>query len=110
VGIDTGIVILLTALGVPVIVANVTGRLSGALAGFTLNGGVTFSEAGVRKRDRRHLQRYAIVWIAMTCVSTAMLTAVHGYAALGWVWLAKPIIEACLAGMSFLLSRYWIYR
>jgi putative flippase GtrA len=109
-GIDTGVVVLLTAVGVPLIVANVAGRFAGAVGGFVMNGGATFSDADGRKLGRRYMTRYAFVWLAMTAISTTLLSALHAHVTLGWVWLAKPVLEAGLAVVSFLLSRHWIYR
>lgn len=94
--------------GVTLEIANVCGRIAGALFGFWLNGTITFSAE--RPLGRRHLLRFLIVWVALTFVSTWAVGHVGRTIGLEMAWLAKPVVEATLAVASFFISRYWIYR
>ena len=107
--IDWGVVVGLTHLGVPVAPANVLGRITGALLGFWLNGKLTF--AGDRNTiGAAQFQRFMVMWVTTTLLSTWALTQVDDLFGLRWVWLGKPAIELALGAVGFLLSRYWIYR
>ena len=107
--IDWGVVVGLTHLGVPVAPANVLGRITGALLGFWLNGKLTF--AGDRNTiGAAQFQRFMVMWVTTTLLSTWVLTQVDDLFGLRWVWLGKPAIELALGAVGFLLSRYWIYR
>jgi putative flippase GtrA len=104
---DTGVFIATTALGVPVAAGALLGRISGAVFGFWLNGRYTF---GVPRLDRQHAARFALAWTLLTIVSTLSITAIAARLGLHYAWLAKPMVEAVLAAINFLISRHWIYR
>ena len=104
---DTGVFIATTALGVPVAPGTLLGRVSGAMFGFWLNGRYTF---GVPRLDRLHAARFAMVWTLLTIVSTLSITMIAVRLGLHNAWLAKPLVEAVLAAINFLISRHWIYR
>ena len=107
--VDWGVVVGLTHIGMPVAPANVAGRITGALLGFWLNGRFTF--AGARYTlGGTQLQRFMMMWIGTTLLSTWALTQIDDVLGLRWVWLAKPAIEIALGFVGFVLSRYWIYR
>ncbi|MGO3128201.1 MAG: GtrA family protein [Luteimonas sp.] len=107
--VDWGVVVGLTHIGMPVAPANVAGRITGALLGFWLNGRFTF--AGSRYTlGGTQFQRFMMMWIGTTLLSTWALTQIDDVLGLRWVWLAKPAIEIVLGVVGFLLSRYWIYR
>lgn len=110
VAVDWAAFVALTALGVDPPVANVAGRIVGALLGFWANGWVTFGTPGVARFGRHRLMRFGIVWIVLTVLSTYLVTVVADYLGLQMAWLAKPMVEAGLAGISFFLSRHWVYR
>ena len=106
---DWGVVVSLTHIGLPVAPANVLGRITGALLGFWLNGKLTF--AGDRNTiGAAQFQRFMVMWVTTTLLSTWVLTQVDDLFGLRWVWLGKPAIELALGAVGFLLSRYWIYR
>lgn len=105
---DWAITVALSHVGVPLEVANVCGRISGALLGFWLNGTITFSTG--TPLGRRQLLRFVIAWLVMTVISTIAIGFVGHSAGLQHAWLAKPFVEAALAVGSFFISRYWIYR
>jgi putative flippase GtrA len=108
--VDWATFVALSWLGVPVAFANVSGRIFGALLGFWLNGRYTFARADRRPLGRRQFLRYCAVWLASTVVSTLAVDAIASHQWLWLAWLAKPAIDATLAGLGFLASKYWIYR
>jgi putative flippase GtrA len=105
--VDTSIFIAATALGLPVVAGNLLGRVSGAGLGFWLNGRYTFGQATL---DRRHAARFAIAWSLLTVLSTVSVDIVAAHLGLHGAWLAKPLVEAVLAAINFMVSRHWIYR
>lgn len=107
---DWGVFVLGSALGVPVPAANLAGRVAGASLGFWLNGRVTFRAQGARRLAGRPLRRFLLMWAALTVVSTLAVDAVARLLDLESAWLAKPVVEALLAGLSFFVSRHWVYR
>ena len=104
---DSSVFIAVTAAGAPVPVANVIGRVSGATFGFWLNGRWTFSKT---KLDRGHGLRFAAMWVVLTCLSTVLLQTVDSRLGLHRAWMAKPIVEAVLAALSFFVSKHFVYR
>lgn len=107
--VDWGMMVVLSHFGMPVMFANVAGRLSGAVFGFWLNGRITFAREDSGSRWRQ-FGRYSVLWIVSTLVSTGAVTAIDRGFGLGWAWLGKPVVDAVLAIGSFTLSRHWIYR
>ncbi|MNM84089.1 GtrA-like protein [compost metagenome] len=94
--------------GMSLEISNVCGRLAGAMFGFWLNGTFTFSSS--QPLGRRQLLRFAIAWVVLTVVSTWVVGQVGRSVGLEAAWLAKPLVEAALAVVSFFISRHWIYR
>ena len=107
--VDCGVMMALSHLGLPVMPSNVAGRVSGAVLGFWLNGRITFAGEDTTV-GRRQLLRFVLLWLFTTTLSTWAIGAIDAAAGLRWAWLAKPAVEAVLAGMSFLVSRHWVYR
>ena len=107
--VDWGVMVGLSHVGLTVELANVAGRISGATLGFWLNGRITFAGEGTAL-GRRQLMRFMLLWLFTTALSTWAIGAIENAAGLRWAWLAKPAVEAVLAGMSFLVSRHWVYR
>lgn len=107
--IDSGVFIGLSWLGVVIPAANVCGRLAGAMFGFILNGRFTFAVDGNSRLGWHRLLRFVLVWSLLTVVSTFLVSA---FAHRHWwlAWVAKPLIELALAGVSFVAAKYWIYR
>ena len=108
--VDWAIFVGLTALSVPAAPGNLAGRVGGALLGFWLNGGITFAQEGEARLGLRHLRRFTIAWLLLTLASTWLVTLIAGRAGLGLAWLAKPVVDAALAGIGFFVSRHWVYR
>lgn len=106
---DWGVVVGLTHMGLPVAPANVTGRITGALLGYWLNGKWTFASDRTAV-GATQFQRFMAMWVCTTLLSTWALTQIDDVLGLRWVWLAKPAIEVALGVVGFVLSRYWIYK
>lgn len=107
--VDWGVMVALSHVGLPVEVANVAGRVSGATLGFWLNGRFTFANDDTTVGTRQ-LQRFVLLWLCMTAISTWAIGTIENVAGLQWAWLAKPVVEVALACLSFLASRHWVYR
>lgn len=105
---DWGVMMVLSASGLPLPAANVAGRAAGASLGFWANRQITFSDhAGPATR---HLLRFALVWSSLTVLSTLQVEYIALHGGLSRAWLLKPLIEAVLSVVSFLASRHWVYR
>ena len=107
---DSAVFVAATACGVPVAAGNVAGRIAGACLGFWLHGRYTFAAAGDSRLRGRHLARFVVAWLALTVLSTVAVAGVAEIAGLRWSWLAKPIVEAMLALLGFVVFRSWVYR
>lgn len=103
--------VVVSALGVPVISANLFGRVVGAVFGFFLNRKYTFGGGlGSGRPMRRELVRFAIGWVLMAFASTLMVSGVAEFDSLRGAWLAKPVIDGLLAVLGFVVSKYWIFN
>lgn len=107
--VDWGVMVTLSHVGLPVEIANVAGRVSGATIGFWLNGRFTFAGDDTALGTRQ-LRRFVLLWLCMTAISTWTIGTIENHAGLQWAWLAKPVVEVALACVSFLASRHWVYR
>ncbi len=107
--IDWGVMVALTHAGIPVAPANITGRITGALLGYWLNGKWTFAGDDTAV-GAPQLRRFLLMWVSTTLLSTWAMTHIDDVFGLKWVWLAKPAVEIALGAIGFVLSRYWIYR
>ena len=103
--------VLLTRFGVVAVVSNVAGRLVGACLGFLLNGKFTFLQRSkTTSINTGSALRFTAFWVASSVVSTVAIALINSHAGLKAAWLGKPVIEAILAVISFLCSKFWIYR
>lgn len=107
---DWSLFVAFTGAGMPVPVANVCSRVCAALVGFWLNGRFTFAQDGQHRLGWRSLSRYIAVWLVLTATSTLLVGALAAHLGLKLAWLAKPLVEAGLAVLSFLLMRHVVYR
>ena len=107
--VDWGVMVLLSHYGMVVELANVTGRVAGALLGYWLNGKLTFAGDDTAI-GRKQLFRFVLMWIGTTAISTWSLGEIDDLAGLKWAWLAKPAVELALGVAGFFLSRHWVYR
>lgn len=110
VALDSTVFILATALGVPVAVANVFSRMSGASLGFLLNGRYTFANGGPARHSPAHLRRFVLAWCSLTAVSTLLVHSIAQLHSLQGAWLAKPLVEGCMAIVGFFVWRQWVFR
>lgn len=108
--VDWLLFVVLSALGVPVLLANLGGRVSGASLGFWLNGSVTFRHVTGPVLGGAALLRFLAMWLALTAVSSVLMWGIDVHGGLQWAWAAKPLVEALLALVSFVVSRHWVYR
>jgi len=107
---DWGVFVAATALGMPVEPGNLLGRVSGALLGFWLNGRYTFAAQGEQRHGWKRFARFAVMWLLMTLLSTWLIGWVAHSLGLQYAWLAKPLVEAGLAAVTFFLLRHVVYR
>jgi len=107
---DWLVFVLLSAAGVPAAPANLGGRVAGMLLGFWLNGRYTFAAGGPTRVGWVRFARFLGVWLPLTALSTMLVSCVASSVGLAQAWLAKPMVEAALAVVSFLLLRRWVYR
>ena len=107
---DSTVFIALSAAGVPVIPANIAGRLAGASLGYWLNGRYTFADQGKPRLSGRHLGRFVVAWSLLTALSSALLYMIEARSNLHMAWLAKPLLEAFNAAIGFVVWRQWVYR
>lgn len=107
---DWAVFVAATALGMPAAPANLVARVSGAMLGFWLNGRVTFARDGEARLGWWRFVRFALVWLALTAVSTWLVAVVAARFGLHYAWLAKPVVEAALALPAFFLWRQVVYR
>lgn len=106
---DWGMLVALSHVGVPVALANLAGRISGASLGFWANGRITFAGEGTAL-GRRQLARFVLLWLCTTAASTWAIGFIAHALGLKWAWLAKPAVEATLAVVGFFASRHWVYK
>jgi|SRR5690242_1040817 len=107
--VDWTVFVVLSALGLPTGWSNIAGRVAGALVGFGANGGVTFKQSGVPKYGVRRFGRFLVLWVVLTLVSTLLVSALADQLSLRVAWVAKPVVDAILAVVSFFISRHWVY-
>jgi len=107
---DWAVFVTATASGWPVLPANLLGRVAGMLLGFWLNGRFTFAGPDGHRLGWRRFARFIAVWGVITAISTAAMAVVEQALGLGGTWLAKPLVEGALAGLSFVLMRHVVYR
>jgi putative flippase GtrA len=107
--VDWGVMVALSHAGMLVAPANVAGRISGAMLGYWLNGRITFG-GGDSALGRVQFGRFAMMWLAMTALSTLLIDRIDNHLGLQWAWLAKPAVEAALGLLGFMISRHWVYK
>lgn len=107
--VDWGVMVGLSHLGMAIEPANIVGRISGALLGYWLNGKLTFAGDDTAV-GRTQLQRFVLMWLCTTAISTWSMGTIDDYLGLKWAWLAKPGVELVLGVIGFVLSRHWVYK
>ena len=107
---DTVIYTVTTWAGLPIPWANPLSRASAAAAGYFAHRQLTFAASATSPIPLDQMLRYLLVWCALTAVSTLSLFSIAGAASAQMAIVAKPLIEALLAGISFLMLKHWVYR
>jgi putative flippase GtrA len=103
--------VALTSLGLAVVPANVMGRVAGAVLGYWLNGRVTFARRGGSPAlGPLPLLKFIASWLIAAALSTFGVWALDKSFGLQGAWLGKLALDGMLAGIGFMLSKYWIYR
>ncbi|MEO6967654.1 MAG: GtrA family protein [Rhodanobacteraceae bacterium] len=105
---DWAVLVGLSAVGMPVAIANAFGRLAGACLGYWANGRFTF-RANARM-GWKAIARSAFLFVTTTIVSSWALEVAAAYHGLLGAWLLKPAVEAVLGVVCFFASKYWVYR
>lgn len=108
--VDWGVFVALSALGVAPVSANICGRLVGALLGFFLNGSFTFRSDQGARLGRHRFARFVLAWVLLTTCSTVLVAATATELGLHWAWAAKPVVEALMAVVSFMISKRWVFQ
>lgn len=111
--VDTALFALLISLSVPTAGANVLSRVSAALLGFALNRYGTFQQSNdTLRRLTASLSRFILLFLALTVISTTAIVVLESLAGGGVdrKVLYKLVVEGVLAVISFLVSKYWVYR
>lgn len=107
---DWGLFVALSAAGLGTDFANPIARGCVALFGFWLHGIYTFAGDGNRRLSWRNLGHYLPIWTLLTLMGTVALGMITREFGLHYAWLAKPLVEAALAAMSFFAWRRWVFR
>jgi len=109
--IDWAVFVALSALGGGVVMANVTGRVAGAVFGYWANGRWTFRDHSGRHRiSGQSMRRFLLLWGAMAALSTFAVSQIDAALGLHWAWIGKPVVDLGLAVLAFVVSRRWVYR
>lgn len=110
---DAGIFSLLV-LSLDTSLANVLSRLSGACAGYYLNGYFTFGVINQKNVfNLRRIVKFSLVWTGLTLVSTLsinMVVSMLPTADWHYIVVVKLVVEAVLVILSFLMQKFFVYR
>ena len=96
------------------VLVNFVSRAVAAVAGYYLNGIFTF-RVGSEVQSGHRKANFLMLWSLLTVLSTLLLAAVKFLAERnGWnlevTVLAKPLVEAVLFLLSFVLQKHWVFR
>lgn len=110
---DAALFAVLISTGVATVPSNVASRAGAAVVGFLLNRYLTFGQrSDTFKRFGASLSRFVLLFIALTIVSTVAIRGLEstwGSDDLSRI-MAKLAVEAVLAVLSFVVSRFWVFR
>lgn len=107
-GVDVGTFLVLRAMDVDLVPANVTARLAGAIAAYSGNHLWTFSRPPKLADWLSSSWRYAILWIGATMLSTFLLTALTKMGANETT--SKIGVEMLMPVLNFFVARRWVFR
>lgn len=110
---DAALFGILLSLGLSTLPANVMSRATAAAGGFLANRYITFSKRSDNFNSfSSSLSRFVGLWLLMTILSTTLIVLLkHWWGDAVEIQVAgKLAVEALLAVLSFLLSKYWVFR
>ncbi|MCR6477832.1 GtrA family protein [Variovorax sp. ZS18.2.2] len=108
---DTLIFYLLLELSITPWIANSLSRFLALLLGFVLNGAITFRQPdNTASTSKKSFVRLLILWLALTLVSSELVTLASHHVSGPHLLLAKLGVELVLAFVSFFISKTWVYR
>jgi putative flippase GtrA len=106
--VDVGTFLTLRAVGVDLVAANVLARLAGAITAYSGNHLWTFSQPTKTADWLRSSWRYALVWVAVTLLSTSLLASLTRFGAPEAP--AKLGIEMLMPLLNFFIAQRWVFR
>jgi putative flippase GtrA len=110
---DAALFALLLSTGLAIPAANVIARASAATVGFLANRYLTFGKRADNTADfTSSLLRFIALWLVLTALSTGLMLLVSHFwgADIRTQVASKLMVEAVLAVLSFLFSKYWVFR
>jgi putative flippase GtrA len=107
-GVDVGTFMLLRSVGIDLVAANVLARLAGAITAYSGNHLWTFSRSAKTADWLRSSWRYAVVWVAVTLLSTFLLSTLTRFGAPEA--LSKLGVEMLMPLINFFIARRWVFR
>lgn len=110
-GVDWAVFVSFSWAGLAVGVANMAGRVIGAVLGFLLNARYTFNSGGRSLQTQViHGFRFALAWVLTALLSTGAVWLIARHFGLHAAWGGKLMVDGSIAVLGFLLSKYWIFR
>ena len=107
---DWTLFVVITAAGVPTALANTLGRVLIAILGYHLHAQYTFGNPRSAGRGWVRFAKFATTWVSLTAVRTLVMYAVREEWGLYAAWACKPLVELCIAVVSYFLLKRWVYR
>jgi putative flippase GtrA len=105
--VDVGTFLLLRAAGLDLVPSNVIARFAGAVTAYTGNHLWTFSQAVKASDWARSSWRYTLVWVAVTLLSTFLLTTLTRFGAPEAP--SKLGVEMLMPLLNFFIARRWVF-
>lgn len=107
-GVDVATFLVLRAMGVDLVPANVLARLAGAIAAYSGNHLWTFAQPPKLSGWLSSSWRYALLWIGATLLSTFLLTVLTKMGANETA--SKIGVEMLMPVLNFFVARHWVFR
>lgn len=110
---DAALFGIFLSLGLATVPANVLSRAMTAACGFVANRYVTFGKRTDNINSfSSSMLRFSGLWLVVTVLSTTLIMLLkQGWGEAVEIQVAgKLLVEAVLAVISFLVSKYWVFR
>lgn len=107
-GVDVGTFMLLRVAGLDLVPSNVIARFAGAVTAYSGNHLWTFSQAVKASDWARSGWRYALVWVAVTMLSTFLLRTLTRFGAPEAP--SKLGVEMLMPLLNFFIARWWVFK